>query len=37
MEDQIAMNEAITKAVAEAIRVAIQTFSEVQRQISEGQ
>ena len=37
MEDQIAMNEAITKAVAEATRVAIQTFSEVQSQRSEGQ
>ena len=37
MEDQIAMNEAIFKAVAEATRVAIQTFSEVQSWRSEGQ
>ena len=37
MGDQIAMNEAITKAVAEATRVAIKTFSEVQSQRSEGQ
>ena len=37
MEDQIAMNEAIAKTVAEATRVTIQTFSEVQSQRSEGQ
>ena len=37
MEDQIAMNEAITKVVAEATRVAMQTFSEVQSHRSEGQ
>ena len=37
MEDQIAMNEVIAKAVAEAVRVTIQTFSEVQSQRSEGQ
>ena len=37
MEDQVAMNEAIIKAVAEATRVTIQTFSEVQSQRSEGQ
>ena len=30
MEDQVAMNEAITKAVAEAKRVAIQAIAEVQ-------
>ena len=37
MEDQVAMNEAITKAVAEATRVVIQAFAEVQSQRSEGQ
>ena len=37
MEDQVAMNEAIAKAVAEATRVTIQTFSEVQSQRSGGQ
>ena len=37
MEDQMAMNEAITKAVAEAKWVAIQTLSEVQSQRSEDQ
>ena len=37
MEDQIAMNKVIPKAVAEATGVAIQTFSEVQSQRSEGQ
>ena len=31
------MTEAIAKAVVEATRVAIQTFSEVQSQRSEGQ
>ena len=34
MKDQIAMNERITKAVAESTRVTIQTFSEVQSQRS---
>ena len=37
MEDQVAMNEVITKAVAEATRITIQTLSEVQGQRSEGQ
>ena len=37
MEDKVAMNKVITKAVAEATRVTIQTFSEVQSQRSEGQ
>ena len=37
MEDQVAMNEAITKAVAEATRVAIQAIAEVQSQRLEGQ
>ena len=37
MEDQIAVNEVIANAVAEASRDAIQTFSEVQSQRSEGQ
>ena len=37
MEDQVAMNEAIAKAVAEATWVAIQTLSEVQSQTSEDQ
>ena len=37
MEDQVAMNEAIAKAVAEATRVAIQAFTEVQSQRSVGQ
>ena len=37
MEDQVAMNEAIAKAVAEATRVAIQAIAEVQSQRSEGQ
>ena len=37
MEDQVLMNEAIVKAVAEAMRVAIQTFAETQSQRSKGQ
>ena len=37
MEDQMAMNEAIAKAVAEATQVAIQTLSEAQSQRSEDQ
>ena len=37
MKDQVAMNEAITKAVAEATRVAIQAIAEAQSQRSEGQ
>ena len=37
MEDQVAMNKAIAKAVAEATRVAIQAIAEVQSQRSEGQ
>ena len=37
MEEQIAMNEAITKAVAEATWVKIQTLSEVQNQRSADQ
>ena len=37
MEDQMAMNEAIAKAVVEATQVAIQTLSEVQNQRSEDQ
>ena len=37
MEGQVAMNEAITKAVAEATRVTIQAIAEVQSQRAEGQ
>ena len=37
MEDQVAVNEAIAKAVIEATRVTIQTFSEEQCWRSEGQ
>ena len=37
MEDQVAMNEAITKAVAKATRVEIQAITEVHSQRSEGQ
>ena len=37
MEDQVAINEAVTKAVLEVSRVSIQTFSEVQSHRSEGQ
>ena len=37
MEDQVAMNEAIAKAVAEATRVTIQAIAEVQSQRVEGQ
>ena len=37
MEDRVTMNEAIAKTVAEATRVTIQTFTEVQSQRSEGQ
>ena len=37
MEHQVPMNKVIAKAVAEGTRVAIQTFSEVQSQRSEGQ
>ena len=37
MEDQMAMNEAIAKAVVEATQVAIQTLSEAQNQRSEDQ
>ena len=37
MEDQVALNKAITKAVAEATRVTIQAIAEVQSQRSEGQ
>ena len=37
MEDQMAMNEAIAKAVVEVTQVAIQTLSEVQNQRSEDQ
>ena len=35
MEEQMAMNKAIAKAVAEATQIAIQTLSEVQSQRSE--
>ena len=37
MEYQVAMNEAIAKAVAEATRVTIQAIAEVQSQRAEGQ
>ena len=37
MEDQVAMNEVIAKAVAEATRFTIQAITEVQSQRSEGQ
>ena len=37
MEDQVAMNKVITKAMAEATRVAIQAIAEVQSQRLEGQ
>ena len=37
MEDQVAMNEVIAKAVAEATRVGIQAIAEVQSQRSKGQ
>ena len=37
MADQLVMNEAITKAVAEATRIMIQTIGETQTQRSEGQ
>ena len=37
MEDKMAMNNAITKAVVEATQVTIQTLSEVQNQRSEDQ
>ena len=37
MEDQVLMNKAIMKAVAEVMRVAIQTFTETQSQRAEGQ
>ena len=37
MKDQVLMNKAIAKAVAESTRVAIQTFAETQSQRSEGQ
>ena len=37
MEDQVAMNEVIAKAVAEVTRVTIQAITEVQSQRSEGQ
>ena len=37
MEDQLLMNEVITKAIAEATRVKIQTIVETQSQRSEGQ
>ena len=37
MEDQVAMNKTIAKAVAEATRVTIQAIAEVQSQRSEGQ
>ena len=37
MEDQVLMNEAIAKAMAESMRVAIHVFAETQSQRSEGQ
>ena len=37
MADQAVMNEAITKAVAEATRIMIQTIGETQTQRLEGQ
>ena len=37
MAEQVEMNEAIAKAVAEAMRITIQTMAEMQLRIAENQ